>query len=230
MLSLMLRNLKQGDQSLGRELTLLCFPLALNAATNLIPITQTLLDSHHKDPGRLLSLVLADVLLGPFVIPSVFLAQVTLTLCLLVFLMNRTVRIAKERNHAAAEIEAAQSVQKMLLSRSSVRTPGFQVDHVYRPANEVGGDFYLLSPNAQDGSLLVIVGDVSGKGLSSAMNVAMILGVLRRKTSREPGQVLCGLNEALVSQGAAGFATACCVHLQRTGEFTVANAGHIAPY
>ena len=106
--------------------------------------------------------------------------------CLLAFLVDRTVRIARERNRAAAEVEAAQTVQTLLLSRSSLPTPGFVVDRVYRPASEVGGDFFLVSPSAHDGSLLAIVGDVAGKGLAAAMNVSMILGVLQRETSRAP--------------------------------------------
>ena len=62
------------------------------------------------------------------------------------------------------------------------------------------------------------------------MRVSMILGVLRREPSREPAAVLAGLNDALHSEGDAGFTTACCVRLLPSGQFIVANAGHIAPY
>jgi len=62
------------------------------------------------------------------------------------------------------------------------------------------------------------------------MRVAMILGVLRRETSRGPAEILFGLNNALIAQGQLGFTTACCIRIALTGEFTVANAGHIAPY
>lgn len=147
----------------------------------------------------------------------------------LVLLVLRTMRIVRERAVAAREIEAAQTMQQMLLSRASEPTPGFEVESVYHPASEVGGDFFLVSPGG-DGSLVAIVGDVSGKGLVAAMRVSMILGVLRRESSRRPGEVLNALNEALLAQSDAGFTTACCVRLERDGRFIVANAGHIAPY
>jgi hypothetical protein len=136
---------------------------------------------------------------------------------------------ARARAAFAAELHAASTVQQLLLQGASRPTPGYQVDSVYLPASEVGGDFFFVSP-APDGSLTAIVGDVSGKGLTAAMRVAMILGALRRETSHNPGEILAGLNNALIAQGQLGFTTACCVQISLSGEFTLANAGHIAPY
>lgn len=101
---------------------------------------------------------------------------------------------------------------------------------MYRPASEVSGDFFLISPDPDSGSLLAIVGDVSGKGLNAAMLVSMIIGILRRESSREPAQVLANVNQALFVQSIPGFVTACCMCLEQTGAFTSANAGHISPY
>ncbi|WP_254059553.1 PP2C family protein-serine/threonine phosphatase [Granulicella sp. L46] len=157
------------------------------------------------------------------------LAHFLFLLALLGFLILRTVRLARARAELAAELAAAQHVQQLLLSGSSSPTPGFQVETAFHPANQVGGDFFLLSP-LEDGSLFVIVGDVSGKGLTAAMRVAMILGVLRRETSRDPAVALANLNDALLSQSEMGFTTACCVHLFPDGRFIAANAGHISPY
>jgi hypothetical protein len=150
-------------------------------------------------------------------------------LALLGFLLLRTVRLARARAALAAEVAAAEHVQQLLLTGSSKPTPGFHVETAFHPASQVGGDFFLLSP-FEDGSLFAIVGDVSGKGLTAAMRVAMILGILRRETSRDPAAVLANLNDALLSQSEMGFTTACCVHLYPDGRFTAANAGHIAPY
>jgi hypothetical protein len=150
-------------------------------------------------------------------------------LALLAFLILRTVRLARARAALSAELAAAQQVQQLLLTGSSRPTPGFHVETAFHPAAQVGGDFFLLSP-FEDGSLFAIVGDVSGKGLTAAMRVAMILGILRRETSRDPAAVLANLNEALLSQSEMGFTTALCVHLFPDGTFTAANAGHIAPY
>jgi hypothetical protein len=136
---------------------------------------------------------------------------------------------ARAREAYAAELQAASTVQQLLLQSTSRPTPGFRVESVYLPASEVGGDFFFVS-SAVDGSLTAIVGDVSGKGLTAAMRVAMILGVLRRETSRDPAEILFGLNNALIAQGQLGFTTACCIRIALCGEFTLANAGHIAPY
>ena len=62
------------------------------------------------------------------------------------------------------------------------------------------------------------------------MRVAMILGALRRETSHDPGEILFGLNNALIAQGQLGFTTACCIRISLSGEYTLSNAGHIAPY
>jgi hypothetical protein len=136
---------------------------------------------------------------------------------------------ARVRAAFAAELQAVSTVQQLLLQSASRPTPGFQVDSVYLPASEVGGDFFLVW-SAPDGSLTAIVGDVSGKGLSAAMRVAMILGALRRETSRDPAEVLAGLNNALIAEGQLGFTTACCIRVALSGEYELANAGHIAPY
>jgi serine phosphatase RsbU (regulator of sigma subunit) len=144
-------------------------------------------------------------------------------------LCDEMVEAARERAAYAAELQAASTVQQLLLQSASRSTPGFQVDSVYLPASEVGGDFFFVSP-APDGSLTAIVGDVSGKGLTAAMRVAMIMGALRRETSYDPGDILSSLNNALIAQGQLGFTTACCVRIFLSGDYTLANAGHIAPY
>jgi hypothetical protein len=136
---------------------------------------------------------------------------------------------ARVRAAFAAELHAASTVQQLLLQSTSRPTPGFQVESVYLPASEVGGDFFFVS-SAPDGSLTAIVGDVSGKGLTAALRVAMILGVLRGETSHDPVEILFGLNNALIAQGQLGFTTACCIQIALSGQFTLANAGHIAPY
>jgi serine phosphatase RsbU (regulator of sigma subunit) len=153
----------------------------------------------------------------------------------LTIVILRTLRLVRERAAIATEIEAARTMQQLLLARSSEPTPGFLVETAYIPAGEVGGDFFLITTihetQEEEAGLFAIVGDVSGKGLRAAMRVSMILGVLRREPSRDPAIVLCSLNEALLSDRSdTGFTTACCVRIRTSGHFTVANAGHISPY
>jgi serine phosphatase RsbU (regulator of sigma subunit) len=136
---------------------------------------------------------------------------------------------ARERAAIAAELHAASTVQQLLLQSASRPTPGFTVDSVYLPASEVGGDFFYVAP-APDGSITAIAGDVSGKGITAAMRVAMILGALRRETSHDPAQILHALNETLLTHSQLGFTTAVCLRIALDGHFTLANAGHVNPY
>jgi serine phosphatase RsbU (regulator of sigma subunit) len=148
---------------------------------------------------------------------------------LLIFLVVRTIRLAREKARAASEMQAVKTLQSLLLARSQQPTPGYAVETAYRPAAEVGGDFFLVSPG-KDGSLVVVVGDVSGKGLLAAMRVSLILGALNRESSRLPDEVLNRLNLVLLGQGDMGFTTACCVRVEANGNYSFANAGHLNPY
>ena len=96
------------------------------------------------------------------------------------------------------------------------------------PASEVGGDFFQVLP-ADDGSLLIVVGDVSGKGLKAAMTVSAIVGALRNEKERQPGKVLRNLNRVLLGE-VSGFATCAAVLISADGGMTLANAGHPSPY
>jgi phosphoserine phosphatase RsbU/P len=92
----------------------------------------------------------------------------------------------------------------------------------------VGGDFFAVQP-AENGSLLVAVGDVSGKGIQAAMTVSEILGALRGCTEHRPAAILQYLNNVLRKQK-GGFVTCCIALITSDGEVAIANAGHLAPY
>ena len=167
--------------------------------------------------------------LGSYAFPLLTVGDFFSFVTVLLFLVLRTIGIARHHARVAAELEAAHTTQQLLLSRASEPTPGFQVESDYFPASEVGGDFFFVA-NTPDAGLIAIVGDVSGKGLPAAMRVAMIIGVLRREVSWEPAEILSNLNQALVTNIESGFTTACCIWLDKGGQYSIANAGHIAPY
>ncbi len=60
----------------------------------------------------------------------------------------RFLRIQRDQERAASELAAARSVQELLIPQEKIATPGFEVDSVYSPANEVGGDFFHVQPRA----------------------------------------------------------------------------------
>jgi hypothetical protein len=136
-----------------------------------------------------------------------------------------------EQRRANAELKAAQEVQKVLIAAEERGAPGYAVASVYRPASEVGGDFFQVIPLEEDGTLIV-AGDVSGKGLRAAMTVSLIVGAVRTLAEQDssPGAVLAGLNRRLVGRTKGGFATCCAVRVDPAGHAAMANAGHCQPY
>ena len=77
---------------------------------------------------------------------------------------------------------------------------------------------------------MVLVGDVSGKGLKAAMLVSVCVGILRNVESSSPAQILAALNRGLVGHTGGGFVTCCCARFDADGTVTIANAGHPSPY
>ncbi len=149
------------------------------------------------------------------------------TFAMAILLNRRAATLANEKQRLSREMAAAAEVQSLMLPGSGQGGTEIAIDAVYQPASEVGGDFYQVLDRL-DGSRVALVGDVSGKGLKAAMLVSVAIGALRMVKSSSPGEILAGLNEALLGQG--GFVTCCCVRYMPGGELTVASAGHPAPY
>ncbi len=110
--------------------------------------------------------------------------------------------------------------------RSTV--PGFAIDSVYKPAAELGGDFFQVIA-LPDTSTLIVIGDVSGKGLKAAMTVSLIVGTLRTLAdyTQQPAEILHGLNRRLFGRVQDGFATCVVLRFEANGNATMANAGHL---
>ncbi len=126
------------------------------------------------------------------------------------------------------QLAAARSVQEMLLTGGMAASPGYVIDTVYRPAAEVGGDFFRVLPAPGDATL-VVIGDVSGKGLRAAMLASVMVGALLNRRSSDPAEVLAELNRAIMGQVDNGFVTCCAMLLEPAGRVTIASAGHPSP-
>ena len=129
------------------------------------------------------------------------------------------------------EYRSAQELQQVLIPESLPELPGYTVTSAYRPAQEVGGDFFQLMAVPEGGALLVI-GDVSGKGLHAAMAVALIVGAIRStaETTNDPSELLAALNRRLAGRLRGGFATCLAMRLEASGVCRIANAGHLPPF
>ena len=181
-------------------------------------------------------LIFRGILGVPNVIPLVFQVggyevdrrhamSVALAAVILATLLARLLADRREKERLASEFEAAGVIQRLLLDKALLSQPGLTLEAIYAPAQEVGGDFYYVLAGQ-----LVVVGDVSGKGLKAAMLVSLVVGALRMITSRHPGEVLAALNRAVAGQADGGFVTCACVRFDPGGVVTVANAGHLSPY
>ena len=146
------------------------------------------------------------------------------------FLRTR-VREELARHSLAQDLEQAQQLQQRVLVPETVPSPYFSLESEYRPAQTVGGDFFQMVAGA-DGSLLVVIGDVSGKGISAAMLVAVLVGTLctQAQESFDPATMLTTLNSRLVGRSMGYLATCLAAELRPDGTLRVANAGHLSPY
>ncbi len=168
---------------------------------------------------------------GPFAISLNSLSGIMSTVALAIIMLLRSGTMSRRQAILEGELAAAQEVQQLLLPEQIESVPGFAVETVYQPAQQVGGDFFQILP-AGEGGLLVVVGDVAGKGLPAAMLVSVLVGAIRgaAQFTLNPVELLACLNERLVGRGGGSFSTALAALIACNGHVTIANAGHLSPY
>jgi hypothetical protein len=180
---------------------------------------------------------LADKLRQPiFHIYGTAVSLPTLTgIFLLVALLYAVYRTSMEdrrrRSLLEQEMSSARELQQVLIPETFPSVPGFSVTSAYCPALEVGGDFFQIIPLDGDFTL-VILGDVSGKGIKAAIAVSLIVGLVRVlvENTHSPAQLLTELNRRLCGRLQGGFATCVTLRIDSHGDCTLASAGHPPPY
>ncbi len=145
-------------------------------------------------------------------------------------LLRRLLRSVKRQREMRLDVKQAQEVQQAILPEARMVLPALTIESAYRPAREVGGDFFQIIPHPADGSLLIVAGDVAGKGLQAGMLVALLVGAIRSTTelNSDPAFVLSALNRRLMGRGNVA-ATCLALRIEADGGATLANAGHVAP-
>jgi serine phosphatase RsbU (regulator of sigma subunit) len=156
-------------------------------------------------------------------------ADFVFLLAVFFILILRFTRTRSQEERFAGEVQAARSVQQYLIPEHLPNTPGLIIESVYRPAREVGGDFFQVLPDTADGSVLIVVGDVAGHGMESGMLATLIVGAIRTAAefTSEPGRILSLLNKRMQGRG---LATCLALRIDRDGSAALANAGHLPPY
>lgn len=142
------------------------------------------------------------------------------------------VALEVEKQRLDLDITLASDVQQMLLPREMPLVPGLEIDARYMAAQKVGGDFYDVFP-LEGGLLGVAVADVSGKGISASLLMAICRTQLRAIAPRHqsPARVLMEMNRALSPDVRAGMyvtITYAIIDAAR-GSIVFARAGHELP-
>ncbi|WP_236648422.1 SpoIIE family protein phosphatase [Micromonospora sicca] len=133
-----------------------------------------------------------------------------------------------------AEHRIATTLQHSLLPRTLPQLPGAMVASRYLPGSadvEVGGDWYDVI-GAADDEVVLVIGDVVGKGVRAAAAMGQLRNALRAYVLEgfDPGQALTRLNRLVGSTEHGSFATVVCLRFSpRTGRLRYASAGHPAP-
>jgi len=146
-------------------------------------------------------------------------------------LLRRLLGTVRLQRLMELDVKQAQEVRRVILPEAIASLPGLAIESEYRPAREVGGDFFQIIPHLPDGSLLIVAGDVTGKGLQAGMLVALLVGAIRTSAQfdLDPLSVLNILNQRLWGRSEAS-ATCLALRIAADGEATLANAGHVPPY
>ena len=178
-----------------------------------------------------LAFLLNSIPIGPFFMRVDGPAGPLYLFAIVIVIFLRFNRVSHQQARAAAEWEAARTVQQVLIPAEVPSLDGFSMEMVYKPASEVGGDFYQIAPTG-NGGVLAIVGDVSGKGMPAAMTVSLLVGTFRTLVhyTQSPGEILAAMNQRMLGRSDGGFTTCLVIRIDREGAMTAANAGHLAPY
>ena len=182
-------------------------------------------------PVARINLVLFNYPVGPFKLSIGELGGMVYLASLAIIMVRRSTRVTLQQAILEGELAAAREVQQVILPEQVETIPGFSIESVYQPAQQVGGDFFQVLPD-DDGGMLLVLGDVAGKGLPAAMLVSVLVGAIRgvAEYTKSPAELLSNLNERLIGRGGGGFSTALVARIAADGFVTIANAGHLSPY
>src|SRR3954454_23635489 len=140
---------------------------------------------------------------------------------------------AVTRQRFEQELEVARLIQQNFLPKELPDLPGWRIAAHYRPAREVGGDFYDVIP-FPDGRVGFVVGDVTDKGVPAALVMSATRTLIRASAQRlvEPGEVLARVNDHLCPDMPAKMFVTCLYGVldPSSGHLRFANAGHDLPY
>lgn len=145
----------------------------------------------------------------------------------------RAIERQKEQARVAQELLFAREIQNSFLPQELPEVPGLGFAATYRPALNIGGDFYDVLEIGPD-EIYFVAGDVSGKGIPAALLMAQSLSTLRLivKPDISPDEALARWNEMLCGHTVRGmFITAILGRITPSRRLIeIASAGHCQPF
>jgi len=134
-----------------------------------------------------------------------------------------------ERERIQRELEIARNVQLSFLPRKKPEVNGLDIATLCIPAKEVGGDYYDFLEIDND-RLGIVIGDVSGKGISAAFYMTLTKGFLKAQVRQlsNPKDILINMNELFYENSERGFFISLIYGIfdLKRGQLTFARAGH----
>lgn len=141
--------------------------------------------------------------------------------------------LSSEKERQQTELDIASKIQKGFLPPPLYSDADIDITAMMTPAKDVGGDLYDYA-KLDENRTLVVIADISGKGIAAAMLMAVTLTLIRQyaDTGESPAKILKNVNDMLSERNPNMlFATAFVgIYDRRDRSFTYSNAGHNLPY
>ncbi len=139
----------------------------------------------------------------------------------------------KEQRALERDLDLAYQTQNALLPKQHLTVGGWATAYHYAAAGPVSGDYCdLIVPQDGDGSLLFLLGDVSGKGVAASILMSHLHAIFRTlMKAKLPVSQLVEQANRLFCEGTMTkhFATLVCGRANTSGEVEICNAGHCLP-
>lgn len=184
--------------------------------------------------NRVIGLIYVDTgfLLKPFSQEDLDLLTVMANVAAIRIEQARLIEVEQSEKLMESELASASDIQRNLLPTANPRIDGYEIAGFNLSCHTVGGDYYDFLPYP-DGRLAIVVGDVSGKGLSAALIMSSLQARVHMlaESSPDPASALTVLNRNVTKRSLPGrFITFFYGLLDpASGKLTYANAGHNHP-
>ncbi|MBZ0198392.1 MAG: serine/threonine-protein phosphatase [Ignavibacteriaceae bacterium] len=132
---------------------------------------------------------------------------------------------------AKNELSVAREIQNSLMPKAPPVVPNFEISCISEAAHVVGGDFYdFINHNSESNKTLLVIGDISGKGMGAAIQMVQVHTILHNIVGckESPKEILIDLNkhlEKVLQKGS--FLTSSIICIQPDGSLIFSRAGHM---